>query len=245
MKENQLTISEKIDGVVLSVIGNKALTGFQKAHTVSNAIVELEKLLDDNYMKPIMALQGTILGFKTDKVYPVDVVRRCLIEAVLKGLQPSNNEFNIIAGNMYGAKNGLKRLLDEWPGLRYTIIHSIKSWSVEKGNASFDTTIKWEIAGRKHEEVVPLITKINNYSSTDAAIGKADRKAYAWLLSNISGETFISADVDDIPHVVVESKPNNPSISDDDLSHLIKEGHNIDQIQQTYFVSDEQLLKFG
>lgn len=198
---NQIEIAKKIDGVVLSVIGKKGLAGFEKAHIVSTAIGELKKLLDDAYMKPIMELQGTALGFKTDKDknggYPMTDVRNVLIEAVLKGFQPTNNEFNIISGGMYPAKNGLKRKLDEIPGLKYTVVHTIKSWSVEKKNAGFETKIKWNNNGDSGEEIVPIITKIDAYSSTDAAIGKADRKAYAWLLGNITGEIVIDGEVED------------------------------------------------
>lgn len=212
MNENQLTISQKIDGVVLSVIGNKGLQGFQKAHTVSGAIVELEKLLDDEYMKPIMALQGTTLGFKTDKDlikengkwvkgsgYPVEIVRRCLIEAVLKGYQPTNNEFNIIAGNMYPTKNGLERQVKEYPGLKHSIIPQIKTFDTTKGSALVDATIKWTLNnGEQNEEIVPIPLKIDAYTSVDGVMGKAKRKALAWLLSTVTGEVVVDGDVEDV-----------------------------------------------
>ena len=115
--------SKSIDEVVLSVIGKKGLAGFEKAFLVSTAIDALDSLLDNEYMKPIMKLQGTALGFRTDKDrnggYSLEDVKRCLKEAVLKGYQPTNNEFNIIAGNMYPTKNGLERKANEWHGLKY------------------------------------------------------------------------------------------------------------------------------
>lgn len=258
----QIEIAKKIDGVVLSVIGKKGLIGFEKAHIVSTAIGELKALLDDNYMKPIMDLQGTSLGFKTDKDlaknpngkgyikgegYPVQIVRNVLIEAVLKGYQPTNNEFNIIGGNMYPAKNGLKRKLDETAGLKYTIIHTIKAWSVEKGNASFDTKIKWNNNGDVGEETVPIITKIDAYSSTDAAIGKADRKAYAWLLGKITGEVVVDGDAEDITPTSVETVQidTKPTLTDDEVVTAYNDGVLKEDILDQYNLTPEQLKIFG
>jgi hypothetical protein len=169
-KTNEVSISEKIDGIVLSVIGKNNVAGFQKAHLVSSAIVQLQTLLDDNYMKPIMQLQGTSLGFKTDKDlvknpqggyvkgpgYPIEIVKSVLIEAVLKGYQPTNNEFNIIGSNMYPTKNGLERKANEWPGLQYSIIQTIKAFDTAQKSALVNSQIKWSIGGESFEETVPI-----------------------------------------------------------------------------------------
>jgi len=258
--KNGLTVSEKIDGVVLSVIGNKGLKGFLKAHTVSNAIVQLETLLDAEYMKPIMALQSTTLGFKTDKDlkknpngygyvkgegYPVEIVRRCLIEAVLKGYQPTNNEFNIIGGNMYPAKAGLERKANEWEGLKKSIVLNIKSMQVDKGSALVDAHIKWEIDGTKNDEIIPIPLKVDQYTSVDAVLGKAKRKALAWLLSNISGETVVDGEVEDLGNaVVVDEKPTKPTISDADLDKLRLESYTLEQVQSTYDLTETQILQY-
>lgn len=257
----EITIAKKIDGIVLSVIGQKGLIGFEKAHKVSTAILELEKLLDDNYMKPIMALQGTTLGFKTDKDlkkengsyvkgdgYPVSVVRRCLIEAVLKGYQPTNNEFNIISGNMYPAKNGLRRRANEWPGLKNKIVLTIKSVSSDKSSALVEADIKWSLNGSEEKEIIPIPLKIDSYTSVDAMLGKAERKALAWLLTNVSGEPVIDGDVDDIPlNIIPEPEKKvieKPTISDSDMEQALRE-YTIEQLESTYTISDAQKLKFG
>jgi hypothetical protein len=200
---NSLEIAKKQDEIVLSVVSEKALTGFQKAYLVSDAIGKLKELLNDEYMKPIVALQGTKLGFVTDKDkdggYPIAVVRMCLIEAVLKGYKPYGNEFNIIAGNMYPTKEGLENKLNGWKGLRYSIISSIKSISSEKTSAMIESVVSWTIDGESNKEIIPIPLKINAYTSVDAMIGKAKRKACAWLLSNLTGESVTDGDVSEIP----------------------------------------------
>lgn len=216
--ENKEVI-QKLDKSVLSVIGNSALMGFEKAHAVSNAIMELKALLTDEYMKPIMALQGNKLGFRTDKDlkknpsgsgyvkgdgYPVEVVRDCLIEAVLMGLQPTGNQFNIIAGNTYPTKEGCGYLLNNFPGLKYDLVCSIPRVNPEKTGAAVDVNITWTINGQTNNKVIPFAIKMDQYTSVDALVGKATRKGRAWLLSTISGMEITDGDVQDIPHTVVE-----------------------------------------
>jgi len=267
MSENQNALElafKKADGVVLSVIGKKGLVGFVKAHAVSSAILQLQTILDDEYMKPIMALQGTTLGFKTDKDlvrnpngkgyvkgdgYPVEIVKRCLIEAVLKGYQPTNNEFNIIGGNMYPAKNGLERKANEWEGLKYSIIPVIKAFTVDKGSALVDAQIKWSINGKEDDVTVPIPLKIDAYTSIDAAIGKARRKALAWLLSNLSGEIVVDGDVDDVTFTEIkesqqqpkEKKPFTDEMIPDTAFQIEMSGYTIEQLVSEYEVTAEQL----
>src|SRR6185312_14543869 len=102
MSGNEIAL--KLDEEVTLVLDQKNIEGFQMAHSIARGIAKLQTLITPDYMKEIMPLQNTSLGFKTDKAdggYPVEVVKRCLIEAVLWGVQPWGNQFNIIASNMY------------------------------------------------------------------------------------------------------------------------------------------------
>lgn len=209
-------ISKQQDEIVLSVIGNKELKGFEKAYTMAFAVGKLQELLNDQYMAPIMNLMGTRLGFLTDKDrekvngqwvkgkgYPVDVVRNCVIEAVLKGLRTTGNEFNVIAGNCYVTKEGLSRLLNEYPGLSYSVVPQIKSMT-EK-SALVESKIKWTLNNVQNEEVVTIPLKIDAYTSLDAIIGKSKRKSYGWLMERLSGESYTDADVEDQETIIVEN----------------------------------------
>ena len=112
-----LSISKVIDSEISTVLASN-VSGFQKAFVMSSAIDIIKEQLSDEYMKPIMALQGSSLGFKTDMDtikkqvngkwatekgpgYPMEIVRECLIEAIFLGLEVTGNQFNIIGGNMY------------------------------------------------------------------------------------------------------------------------------------------------
>lgn len=198
-------VAVKLNDSVFSVIGAEHLKGFEKAYLIAIAAGELKNALTAEYMKPIMELQGNKLGFKTDKDnnggYPESVVKNCLIEAVLTGVQPFGNQFNIIASNCYITKEGFGYLLKNIKGLQYEIIPSLPR--INDKSAAIVMVIKWSIYGndpRKIELDIPI--KVNNFMGTDAVIGKANRKARAWLYNTITGTEITDGDIADL------DKPN-------------------------------------
>ncbi len=204
-------VAQKLDDYVTTVIGSEKLTGFGRAFQMSQAIAQLKQLLTAEYMKPIMQLQGTKLGFRTDKDksggYPVEVVQSCLIEAVLMGLQPTGNQFNIIAGNCYPTKEGCGYLLSKIHGLKYSIVTGLPRINTEKTSCAFDIKIWWSLNGMEQTAEVPKPIKIDQYASVDSMVGKAERKARAWLLSRITGFEVTDGEVEDTTHTVMGSKP--------------------------------------
>lgn len=201
-------IAEKLNNSVASVLGNGALIGFEKAYAVANAINELKSLLSPEYMKPIMELQGNKLGFKTDKDkdggYSETIVKNCLIEAVLFGLQPCGNQFNIIAGNMYATKEGVGFLLSKIEGLSYDIVAELPR--VKEQSSAIVMKITWTLQGFTQTKSIDIPIKVNNFMGTDAIIGKATRKARKWLYDTITGSEVPEGDVIDVDGVVVRTR---------------------------------------
>lgn len=199
-------VAVKLNNSISTVIGNEAAKGFEKAYLVANAITELSTLLVPEYMKPIMAMQGNKLGFKTDKDkeggYKEAEVKNCLIEAVLFGLQPCGNQFNIIAGNMYATKEGLGYLLSKITGLSYDIIPELPRMNDKSGAVVMN--IEWTINGVKKNKKMDIPVKVNSFMGTDAVIGKATRKARKWLYDTITGSEIPEGDVMDIPATVIK-----------------------------------------
>lgn len=187
--------------------------GFERAYTVAYATGELKKLLTAEYMKPIMALQGSRLGFKTDKDrdggYSEEVVKHCLIEATLTGVQPSGNQFNIIAGNCYITKEGFGYLLKNISGLVYDITFELPRINADKSGAAITAIINWTFQGQAREKKIEIPVKMNAAMGTDAVIGKATRKARAWLFNTITGNEIGDGDVtEDGTATVISSKIN-------------------------------------
>lgn len=210
LPEKFTQLATQLNDTVTSVINANTINGFQKAFITSTAISKLEEALTDEYMKPIMALQGNRLGFKTDKDkeggYPLPVVKKCLIEAVLMGLQPYGNEFNIIAGNMYATKEGMGAVLKKREGLSYEIIPGMPDMDTNKQVAKIKMQINWMLNGAKQEREIEFAIKVNSFMGADAVIGKATRKARKWLHDTISGFEIPEGDVNDSTGVPMASE---------------------------------------
>lgn len=207
----QHEIAVKLNQSVLSVIGEDNMDGFEKSFQIANAMAFLRENLTDEVMKPIMLMQGSKLGFKTDKDtsggYPISVVRDCLIDASLTGVSTHGNQFNIISGNMYLTKEGYGALLKKVKGLKYVIKHSVPNVDASKTFATVDSAVKYTIDGVTTEETLTFSIKGNSYATADAYIGKAERKARAWLFNQVSDIEVSDGDVEDIEVTVVSTQP--------------------------------------
>ncbi len=210
MAENKTAeVSKVLDKHIATVTGSALLLGFERAYLVSNAIMELDKLLTPEYMKPIMAMQNSRLGFLTDKTegYPEKVVKQCLIDAVLSGFQPYGNQFNIIANNMYGTKEGYGYVLDKIPGLKYTIIPGLPRIPSEN-SAAVLMKIRWSVNDVHCEEEIDFAITCNKWTAKpDTVIGKATRKARAWLFSQVTGIEAGDAEIQETVYTEIKDAP--------------------------------------
>lgn len=182
---------------------------FKRVFLLAGATQELRNLLTPEVMRPIMALQNTNLGFKTDRKdgYPEDVVRDCVIAAALSGVYVVGNEMNIIAGQAYITKNGFGHKLKDiqengYPQRGITSFGwlenpSIPTTNKEGSGALIQYNLEWTINGKKFEKTLPLAIRVNSGMGPDAIIGKASRKARAWLYAAITGMEFGEGDADD------------------------------------------------
>ena len=187
------------------------LQGFERAYSLAESTQNLSNLLTPEYMKPIMALQGSKIGFKTDKDsesgYPEKVVKNCLIEAVLTGVQVVGNQFNIIAGNCYITKEGFGYILNNFPGLKYEIIPKLPRVNNDSTSAAITMQITWSInSGEKQTREIEFPIKMNKFMGLDGVIGKATRKARAWLYNSISGLEVADGDIQDVKAEVISSQ---------------------------------------
>lgn len=225
---DKLTIAQQLNDTVASVLGQHNIMGFERAYMIADATTKLQTLLTPEYMKPIMALQGSKLGFQVDKIYPETVVKNCLIEAVLTGLQPHGNQFNIIAGNMYPTKEGIGYLLSNYKGLKYQIIPELPRINATNTSAAIKMNITWSIFnGTQKEESIEIPIKMDKWTGTDAIIGKATRKARAWLYSTITGNEITDGEVEDLdsPAYVQQSQSQDPKKVSDEKEYRRIEKH--------------------
>lgn len=160
-----------------------------------------------------MPLAGSPLGFLTDakpnEPYSWEIVRDCVIEAMLRGFRPIGNEMNIIAGRFYGAKNGFERVVREWPGLR-DLQFDLAVPVLTPNGALVGFHARWLLAGEPMEmkgaEPGPgqimdtrIPVKVNAGMGADGILGKATRKMFARIYNRITGVTVMDADGEEMP----------------------------------------------
>lgn len=191
---------------------------FARALATAAAVNTLRDLLDENVMKNVMQLQNNALGFLTDRKdapYSVAVVRDCLIEAVLQGVSPCGNEFNIISGRAYITKAGMRRKLANVSGLTYTITPGLPKMAATSDGAAIVMSLDWTYNGKTEHKDLPLAVRVNKSMGTDAIIGKATRKAAAWLYDAVTGMSVSDGDISDDDAIPTTAKPVESPIESD------------------------------
>lgn len=182
-----------------SLQATSALGRMRQAIMMATGIRMLRDALTPAIMNEVMALQGSPLGFLTDKDkdggYPQEMVRDVMVEGLLLGLRPVGNEINIIGKRCYMARAGATRLLREVPGLtdlrpQFGVPQMVKDGAVVKASAT------WKLNGvdDKIDREIPI--RVNAGQGADAILGKATRKLYAAILQQVTGSDHADGEVD-------------------------------------------------
>jgi hypothetical protein len=207
-KKNEVV---KVDAAVIEALDNAVERGIaaqtmagrmSRALAVAGAMQDLRRAMDaPGVMDSIMSLQGTSLGFRTDKDssggYPTDVVRDCSIDAAMQGCYHVGNEFNIIAGRCYITKEGMGRKLSGIEGLGYSITPGIPKMAGQ--GAIQPMEVGWTYKGKSGQKTIDVCVRVNQGMGADAIVGKATRKARAWLYQHITGQEVPEGEVGDEP----------------------------------------------
>ena len=194
---SETTIAALDKAAANGLLAQKEASQFKRAFMIAQTIGELRNILTPKVMEPFMKLQNTSIGFKTDNPngYPVDVVRDCVIEATLKGVYTVGNEFNIISKQCYITKEGYFHKLRDIPNFHWVETPSIPR-NVGDSGAVIKVHLEWTLGKQKSEKELELAIRVNRGMGADAIIGKALRKARAWLYTTVTGQEIGDGDVD-------------------------------------------------
>lgn len=186
---------------------------FTRAIAYGMAVANLREALDEKVMKALLKLKNSKLGFRTDETvnqpYPMQLVRDCIIDAATLGLQCVGNQFNIIGGNMYVTKEGftfLLRQLSQQGALRdmkfiyhpADITESSTMGTARNGEQyqkiEREGRVMVEVScvyqGKAISEQLEFVIRVNKGMSQDAVLGKAERKAKAWLYNYLTDQAI-------------------------------------------------------
>lgn len=186
---------------------------FSRTISYGLAVGKMREALNDKVMASLVKLKNCKLGFRTDEsngnVYPIDVVRDCIIDAATLGLQCVGNQFNIIGANMYVTKEGFTYLLRELARsgrlrdmkLVYSpaVITESSTQGTRRDGSSYQkieregkikVDLSWTFDGKAGSEILEFCVRVNAGMSQDAIIGKAERKAKAWLYNYLTDQAI-------------------------------------------------------
>ena len=223
--DDQLEKLEALAASQVNALSQPEKGVFSRALQMSRVINQMRSLITKDVMKHIMPLQGSKLGFRTDNDssggYSEDVVKECLIEAVLNGAMPCGNEFNIIASNSYLTKEFFIRRLREWPGLTDLRIE-LGVPVTGNGGALVECYAYWKLDGvddsiecKKTDKAdLRICVRVNNGAIVDATLGKAERKLRAKIWAKLTGSnSTVDGEVGDTdlpPNTIVVNQQREP-----------------------------------
>lgn len=191
---------------------------FKQMMLISSGIKRLRNALTPEILQEVMFLQGSALGFLTDKdkeggYKDLNVIRDCVLEATMRGAMVCGNEMNIIARRPYFTIAYFKRILRQFPGLTGLKVNLSVPKLVE-GRQVVHASCSWALQGVKDALEVDIPIKVNAGMGDDAILGKARRKAMAQIYGQITGSPIADADVDDAglkpANIVDDPEPKDP-----------------------------------
>ena len=185
---------------------------FSQAIKVAGAMNQLRAMIDDEVIDAFLPLQGSALGFKTDKDttggYPKQVVKEVMIEATLKGAQMVGNQVNIIGGRFYATLQFFENYFRVTAKDRVTDLRldpGIPRTTADGTLVTYKATWKFDGKPDSIERVIPI--RVNSGMGPDAILGKAKRKVLAAIYERITGTTITEGDAEDANSINVDAKP--------------------------------------
>ena len=179
-----------------------------KAMITARAMRTIRELLTKAVLADLMDLQGSALGFRTDKDseggYREEIVRDVMTAALIRGLRPTNNEINIIAGNLYVTKEGFARLLAELRGFE-NFAFQLGVPQASEGGALVPGHASWVWQGRADSMEFSktdagdfrIAVRVNKGMGVDAILGKAESKLFRRIYARCTGSQIgIDPDAD-------------------------------------------------
>lgn len=214
------TALSKIDPDQLdqTIIGIQAEINQREVGSVGHALAiaagrkQLEGIFQGEVMSLVMSLQGSEIGFRTDKDsekgYPENVVRDVVTSALVQGARLTGNEINIIASRLYLTREFYLRTLAEFDGLTNLKVE-VDLPELKEGVALISGRASWTYRGqrdaiefRKTADADTRIGVKRNKGQDHAAVAtKGDRKIRQKVYERLTG-TVVTSDPDDpaIPH---------------------------------------------
>lgn len=191
---------------------------------IFQGVAELKSMLTNEVVSGIKAAANSGLTFKMDRNdYPIEVVRECVAEALIRGLSLVGNEFNIIGGNFYTTKEGWSKRLKSLGAKRVQCVIGdaedfrekpqgnkgfMKLTAFFRGRASCEYNGKTEQVTRTKDDVIDGRICVTAFGrDIEDAMAGLKGKAEARMLRLLY--FYLADEPDSEPDDVVEELPSN------------------------------------
>jgi hypothetical protein len=262
MANNELIKTEQRMAKIDQVVGEYGLAAiehlptFTRGLTLAKAMKQLRELVNDEFMRDIMELCDSPLGFKTDRAekgqkYDVATVKDAVIHCLLRGGSVVGNEFNIISGRCYLTKEFYERQVRGLVHDLRVIEHVPHSTG---GGALVGMEATWVHAGRRDSLKclktdagdARIAVRVNSGMGVDAILGKAYRKLYARIYRRVTGSSWLEAEAADEPDEDVVSVQEPEAVAEAVVDEPMQEDESeqssvLDGIQSVLEAMDEIL----
>ena len=217
--------SKEIDRIVEEAgpIAVAQATGFLSTLKLADAIGALREIFlkHPGIRKTIQSMQDSRLGFLTDKSpraiayaasrgktvkpYSYEEIVEPVIEAMLQGYRITGNEFNVISGGFYPAKNGKYRKIIETPGVTdFKFTTTSPLYAPDGRSAKVQCYASWLFNGtpvtlgvsekeKGKEDTLVFSVRVNEAMGEDAVVGKSISKLFSRVLMRLSGKVMPEA----------------------------------------------------
>ncbi len=213
--------------------------------------IEMLRAMITPVMPLIHGLKNSPMGFLTDEKegkspYPDELIRDCVIEAMLNGVNLDGNEFNIIASKCYITQAGYWHKLKEIDGITdIDVTPGVPA--MYNGQMVCRVRANWKLKGvslrligADGKDGRAFAIKAGTGSTPDNITGKALRKAYKAIYEKCTGSTMTEPDEEAeviVPTVVATQEagemPNGRSSLKKDDGELA-DGNLLDQVQMQF-----------
>lgn len=233
---------QKLDELVeqYQIAKLSSLPPVQRTLELARGMYELRTLFTEEFVnRTFMPLRGTKLGFRTDrdneprdKQYSWEIVRDCIIDCLLRGFYPINNELNVIGGNPYYTKEAFDRVVPDFEGLSQLEITRGVPQPGSDNTSLVPMRATWLLHGRPHALICELETapggvqidrripvRVNSGMGVDAVLGKAHRKLLARVYERLTKWRFTVEGEDE--GEVIETEADEAVAGDDPVANLI------------------------
>lgn len=189
---------------------------YEKSLAYGYYLTRIKEQISGKPLEIIKSLMNTGIGFKTDKpsktdnsLYSDEIIKNCVVQAIMHGLRIHGNEFNILGGNFYATKEGLDRIVHDNPLLEEKVREKVKGFRQDEKTSiwgiSFEYSYKLKNESKVIEEVTVYVKgKQGNYETAfDAVMGKAKRKLFKVIYNDMT-QGFKLEDADDVDDIELE-----------------------------------------